>query len=255
MNMVFITLFLLFPFLAIASNNKLRLYVAAEDVIYEPVGCFKDNMQEPRPLPVLVKNFRWPAKIDWKNLNNTIGACAKKVKQAGFIYFGLQFYGECWSGPRAHLTFDEDGKSKHCAFGVGKQRANFVYRLVFEECRQYKVLDTADRSIHHPYTPAAACDYSFLPAWYRFQGKAGNAMANSCPSPFRCGTIVPGWLDGELPSVKEGIVSRKVCFHQNRNCCYAKVAAKVRNCGGFYVYKLQSAPYCQMRYCGNGKPE
>lgn len=240
-------------------------------------------MQKPRPLPVLVKNYRWPAQIDWKNLNRHIRACAKEVKKAGYLYFGLQFYGECWSGPQAHSTYDEDGKSKDCVLGVGKERANFVYKIVLKgdiiynlylwhsnkrliltpilcliihlsiECNGYKVLQTADRSVHHTYTPDAACDVSLKPAWYRFQGKAGNAMANSCPPQFKCGTIVPGWLDGELPSVQEGVVSRKVCFHQNRDCCYAPEEAKVRNCGGFYVYYLRPAPYCQLRYCGNGR--
>ena len=96
------------------------------------MGCFKDTISPPRPLPVLVKNFRWPSQIDWNNLNRTIRACAEEVKEAGFIYFGLQFYGECWSGPKAHLTYNEDGESKRCVSGVGKGRTNFVYRLVFE---------------------------------------------------------------------------------------------------------------------------
>ena len=96
------------------------------------MGCFRDETTNPRPLPILVKNFRWPGQIDWNDLNKTIEACALKVKEAGFVYFGLQFYGECWSGPKAHLTYDEDGKSKGCIVGVGKPRANFVYRLVFE---------------------------------------------------------------------------------------------------------------------------
>lgn len=91
-------------------------------------------MKEPRPLPVLVKNYRWPSQIDWKNLNKTIRACAKEVKEAGYQYFGLQFYGECWSGAQAHLTFNEDGKSKHCTLGVGKGKANFVYKLVTGNC-------------------------------------------------------------------------------------------------------------------------
>ena len=77
-------------------------------------------------------------------------------------------------------------------------------------------------------------------------------MASECPSPFTCGTIVPGWLKGDLPSVQEGVVSRTICFLQNRDCCYRSVEAEVRNCAGFYVYKLRSAPYCQIRYCGNG---
>ena len=123
----------------------------------------------------------------------------------------------------------------------------------FPECNEYKVLQTEDRSVHQPYNPAAACDHSLEPAWYRFQRNAGNAMANSCPRRFHCGTIVPGWLKGELPSVQEGIVSRKACFNQNRNCCYESTEAKVRNCGAFYVYYLRPAPYCQLRYCGNGR--
>ncbi|KAL9987882.1 hypothetical protein ACROYT_G002260 [Oculina patagonica] len=242
-----------FSLLVTAENTNPDLFDDEKDIVYEKVGCFKDTMEKPRPLPVLVKNYRWPSQIDWKNLDRTIRACAKEVKKAGYLYFGLQFYGECWSGPQAHSTYDEDGKSKHCMLGVGKERANFVYKLVFKECNEYKVLQTADRSVHHTYTPSAACDVSLKPAWYRFQGKAGNAMANSCPPQFKCGTIVPGWLDGELPSVQEGVVSRKVCFHQNRDCCYAPEEAKVRNCGGFYVYYLRPAPYCQLRYCGNGR--
>lgn len=102
------------------------------DIRYEPVGCFRDDLSLPRPLPVLLKNFRWPSQIDWNNLNKTIKACAEIVKDAGFIYFGLQFYGECWSGSRAHSTYYEDGPSKRCVFGVGKGFANFVYRLVYE---------------------------------------------------------------------------------------------------------------------------
>lgn len=235
------------------DNTKTVLFDDEGGIHYERVGCFRDNLEVPRPLPLLVKNYRRPRKIDWNNLNNTIRACAKEVEKAGYMYFGLQFYGECWSGPQAHLTYDEDGESKGCIDGVGMQRANFVYRLVFKECKEYQVLQTADRSVHHTYTPSATCDVSLEPAWYRFQGRAGEAMANTCPSQFKCGTIVPGWLNGGLPSVQEGIVSREVCFHQNRNCCFTSTPAKVRNCGGFYVYYLRSAPYCQLRYCGNGR--
>lgn len=113
------------------------------DIRYEPVGCFRDDLSLPRPLPVLLKNFRWPSQIDWNNLNKTIKACAEIVKDAGFIYFGLQYYGECWSGPRAHSTYYEDGPSKRCVFGVGKGFANFVYRLVYEgklKCNAYSDL-------------------------------------------------------------------------------------------------------------------
>lgn len=85
-------------------------------------------MKKPRPLPELIKNFRG-GQIDWRNLNNTIEACAKEALKKKYLYFGLQFYGECWSGPQAHLTYDRDGESKRCTRGVGKRSANFVYML------------------------------------------------------------------------------------------------------------------------------
>lgn len=117
------------------------------------MGCFRDETTNPRPLPILVKNFRWPAQIDWNNLNKTIEACAVKVKEAGFVYFGLQFYGECWSGPKAHLTYHEDGKSKRCIAGVGMAYANFVYRLVFEGTYTTDCLNTVGTSLlrHHSF--------------------------------------------------------------------------------------------------------
>lgn len=93
-----------------------------------PIGCFKDT-KKPRPLPVLIKNFR--GHLDWNNLNTTIDACAEEAKKRGCLYFAVQFYGECWCGPKAHLTYDRDGPSKNCfdKFNVGKQRTNFVYML------------------------------------------------------------------------------------------------------------------------------
>ena len=89
-------------------------------------------MKKPRPLPQLIKNFRVLGKVDWHNLNNTIEACANETLKRGYLYFGLQFYGECWSGPRAHSTYDRDNSSERCWRGVGKGRANMVYMLTGE---------------------------------------------------------------------------------------------------------------------------
>ena len=94
-------------------------------------------MKKPRPLPELIKNFRGvggklKSKIDWNNFNKTIEDCAKEASKKGYLYFGLQFYGECWSGPQDNSTYDRDGKSKSCTRGVGKKRANMVYMLTGE---------------------------------------------------------------------------------------------------------------------------
>lgn len=96
---------------------------------FKPVGCFRDGGRRPRPLPKLIANFR--GDIDWLNLNNTIAECARRVSEKGFRYFGLQFYGECWSGMNAHRTYNKQGTSTRCIYGVGRKKANFVY--AFEE--------------------------------------------------------------------------------------------------------------------------
>lgn len=42
----------------------------------------------------------------------------------------IQFYGECWSGLNAALTYDKYGPSPRCIKNVGMDLANYVYRLV-----------------------------------------------------------------------------------------------------------------------------
>jgi len=46
-----------------------------------------------------------------------------------YEYFGLQYYGECWSGPNTGETYAKNGRSKQCVHGVGKNKANAVYRV------------------------------------------------------------------------------------------------------------------------------
>lgn len=95
---------------------------------FRPIGCFVDSGAIPRPIPKLVANFR--GNIDWHNLNKTVLECARRVNSKGFRYFGIQFYGECWSGENAELTYNKQGTSKNCFRGLGERNANFVYAFV-----------------------------------------------------------------------------------------------------------------------------
>lgn len=81
----------------------------------------------PRPLGKLIKNYR--GNLDWFNLSKIVDMCAKEANAKGFLYFGIQFYGECWSGPLVHETYNRSGFSKRCKSGVGGPNANFVYML------------------------------------------------------------------------------------------------------------------------------
>ena len=98
----------------------------------EPVGCFWDYFD--RALPDHYANFR--DQIIWKNMNLTVNQCARVAQDKGYEYFAVQYYGECYGGKNAENTYSKYGKSTYCwkfdkqnGFGVGRDLANFVYRI------------------------------------------------------------------------------------------------------------------------------
>ena len=126
--------------------------------------------------------------------------------------------------------------------------------LTVDGCKNYTVLDEADRAqesvllrLSHP-----RCDRDNLTlGWYRFQGAAGDQILEKCVPVNRCGTHAPGWLSGTHPTVAEGVVTRKVCYHWTYSCCHWSNNIAVKNCGAFFVYELQKTPNCHLRYCGS----
>ena len=117
-------------------------------------------------------------------------------------------------------------------------------------CRQdYQILNDTDRKYDFPSTWSSQCDNT-LNGWYRFQGAAGTKMATTCPPRNGCDASFPGWLSDDHPTVADGKVRRKVCFHKDGNCCEISVNIQVKNCGSYYIYKLRPLSRCNSRYCG-----
>lgn len=123
--------------------------------------------------------------------------------------------------------------------------------LVIPECSQYKFLSDYDRHRDYYNIYGRKCDNDLTEDWYRFYGQAGTVMASSCVPTHKCHTDLTGWMKGSLPTVDEGVVLRKVCFHGFGICCHRDVEINVRNCGPFYVYRLKKLPFCNSRYCGS----
>ncbi|XP_032236053.1 uncharacterized protein LOC5510908 isoform X2 [Nematostella vectensis] len=123
------------------------------DIQIEKIGCYNDTGKLPRPLPELLLNDRNPESVendghifDWDkpdaSMQSLVCRCAKRALDRGYSHFGLQFYGECWSGKNAGSTFKTDGPSrtclgrslKACDAGsdfpcTGRDFSNFVYRI------------------------------------------------------------------------------------------------------------------------------
>ena len=91
------------------------------------------------------------------------------------------------------------------------------------------------------------CDGRLRRGWYRFMGAAGTKMPPQVVPISRCGTDATGWLSGSHPTVNQGAVRRRVCFHwagrdgrrrkYDRPCMWSRYI-RVLNCTTFLVYEL-----------------
>ena len=126
----------------------------------------------------------------------------------------------------------------------------FFVNLSADVCQFHSVLEDYDRDINYQ-TPLGdeKGDNNLNSGWYRFLNISGITMPTTCPPPYTCGTISPGWLTGDHPTVEDGEVSRRVCYarHSSR-CCHYSYNIRVRNCTSFYVYLLISTRY-NCRFC------
>ena len=89
-------------------------------VNYHHIGCYKDNAS--RAMPKLLGK--------WRRDSEAVQKCALATEKAGYLFFGVQYAGECWSGPQAHMTYKKYGISNRCVNGRGGNWAQDVYEIV-----------------------------------------------------------------------------------------------------------------------------
>ena len=127
--------------------------------------------------------------------------------------------------------------------------SQLLFNFLADPCYNYRNLSEANRKSSYV-TPHGLilCDNSLPEGWYRFVGAAGTKMPTTRVPAYRCGTNWSGWLDGAHPAVEDGEVPRKVCFSDRFTGCKYSIIISVKNCGLFYIYKL-NRPNCSSRYC------
>ena len=97
-------------------SNFVFIYITADKVpLYTSVGCFADNSK--RALPHFLGNV------------DDIIKCAAKANKLGYLAFGVQYGKQCFSGPRAHLSYNLYGNSSDCMGGRGGVWANSIYLI------------------------------------------------------------------------------------------------------------------------------
>ncbi|KAM9558532.1 uncharacterized protein ACWYII_008790 isoform 1-T2 [Salvelinus alpinus] len=124
----------------------------------------------------------------------------------------------------------------------------------FDPCFRYTVLDQPWRATNTS-IKNKMCDRNVKwRGWYRLFYKGNSLqMPERCVPMNKCGTHAPLWLAGPHPKRREGIVTRKVCGHWNKNCCaFKSTPIKVKKCqGNYYVYKLTKPATCHLAYCAD----
>ncbi|XP_073246804.1 uncharacterized protein [Porites lutea] len=138
-----------------ARRNMVYKIVDLCSVSFERIGCFKDKTDQPRLLPSYIltdrdEQIQNPVfsgqLIDWKNwyehLPSFVCRCAQQAQKKGWRIFGIQYWGECWSGTDDSPFFLEGhARRGQCAdqcyndcgcstrFCAGKNFTNAVYAI------------------------------------------------------------------------------------------------------------------------------
>ncbi|CAB3989558.1 Hypothetical predicted protein [Paramuricea clavata] len=147
------------------------------DVHFEKIGCYKDYEQDNEH----VLSARVPGAsnyvgqpIDWWNYDVFLPMfaceCAKKTVENGYNTFGLQYYGECWTGQKfEEKHYIAQGETTNCInqcyqsctkwnrFCIGRNFVNTVYRITHPDCEVkyvslgcYKAVDDNNNNMAMP---------------------------------------------------------------------------------------------------------
>eukprot|EP00058_Branchiostoma_floridae_P004009 XP_002589497.1 hypothetical protein BRAFLDRAFT_88356 [Branchiostoma floridae] len=128
-----------------------------------------------------------------------------------------------------------------------------------DPCTDYQELNQARRSAAAEVDSGSdlLCDNTLSKGWYRFISYVGGEIPTTCVEPYHCGTQVPIWMNGTLPT-DSTVVNRTVCpnYGVPGNCCPFPWNIQVKRCvdtqGVFYVYELVPTTSCSQAYCAGG---
>ena len=87
--------------------------------------------------------------------------------------------------------------------------------------------------------------------WYKV-GHGTGTIATQVVAPNRCNTWTTGYLASESHPEDEGKTSKaKICFSSPSESCFNEMQILIKNCKGFYLYKLEEPGGCRRRFCTN----
>ncbi|XP_072131624.1 uncharacterized protein [Mobula birostris] len=122
-----------------------------------------------------------------------------------------------------------------------------------DPCVTHTVLDQPWRSTDCSNTECTGRelmdDRNLEVGWYRFNSSGGWKIPETVVPQYRCSKKNPGWMDGPHPNVGDGEVTRTICFTSNKKPCDKKQEIRVKNCSGYFVYRLWPTLWDHTVYC------
>ncbi|XP_072347400.1 uncharacterized protein [Scyliorhinus torazame] len=162
-------------------------------------------------------------------------------------------------GQEGSAVLDSNKKHEHIADMPSEMKTlllilgclNCCHFLSADPCKNHTVLEQPWRSTNCANTDCSSvqCDNNLLTGWYRFNGPGGSTIPDQLVPVNHCSTSSPGWLNGVHPTLGDGEVTRKVCFHWNGDSCAWNVDIKIKRCSDYFVYYLKKPPFCSLAYC------
>ncbi|PFX24446.1 Neurogenic locus Notch protein [Stylophora pistillata] len=108
----------------IGSKSTVNVHTFVPSPKSVPQGCF---MEKEKSEKILTDNYAsFSSTSDPKS---TVAYCSTVARDKGVEYFAIRNQVECWTSNAIAKEYNKYGKSDHCAGGVGKEMANFVYRI------------------------------------------------------------------------------------------------------------------------------
>ncbi|XP_052063299.1 von Willebrand factor D and EGF domain-containing protein-like [Mytilus californianus] len=152
---------------------------------------------------------------------------------------------------KVNKSGDNRVKAAH-VYNHMREIRTYYGKVIKDSCDVFRSLNNAEKRSTGFYVDWTSddpiIDETLEEDWYRVISDNGDDMAISPPGMKFCGTTNPIWLNGTLPSFKDGNKSAIACMQTNSSVCEQTFNIVIRNCDGYYVYFLPPTPpnssYC-----------
>ncbi|XP_062617367.1 mucin-2-like [Saccostrea cucullata] len=128
----------------------------------------------------------------------------------------------------------------------------FTTPVTVDPCVHYTNLTNIQKRFHTNQIQAdptsSLSDHLLVYGWY---GTGEYNLLTSSAMSYHCGTFYPIWINGNIPTVEDGVVDRTACIVTDTECGMT-ISIKIRNCGTYRVYQLRPtimfSAYCIYDY-------